>query len=38
MQKYQCRSKSYCISWAEGEADNSYLDIDNSAYHKNLIQ
>ena len=26
------------ISRAEGEADNSYLDIDNSAYHKNLIQ
>ena len=21
-----------------GSADNSYLDIDNSAYHKNLIQ
>ena len=29
MQNYQCLGKSY---------DNSYLDIDNSAYHKNLIQ
>ena len=28
MQNYQCLGKSY----------NSYLDIDNSAYHKNLIQ
>ena len=26
------------ISPAEGEADNSYRDIDNFAYHKNLIQ
>ena len=26
------------ISLAFGPADNSYLDIDNSAYHKNLIQ
>ena len=26
------------ISLAFGSADNSYLDIDNSAYHKNLIQ
>ena len=26
------------ISRAEGEADNSYRDIDNFAYHKNLIQ
>ena len=26
------------ISLAFGLADNSYLDIDNSAYHKNLIQ
>ena len=26
------------ISRAEGEADYSYLDSDNSAYHKNLIQ
>ena len=25
------------ISRAEGEADNSYRDIDNLAYHKNLI-
>ena len=25
-------------SLAFGSADNSYLDIDNSAYHKNLIQ
>ena len=25
-------------SLAFGWADNSYLDIDNSAYHKNLIQ
>ena len=23
------------ISRADGEADNSYRDIDNSAYHKN---
>ena len=26
------------ISLVFGSADNSYLDIDNSAYHKNLIQ
>ena len=26
------------ISRAEGEADNSYQDIDNFAYHKNQIQ
>ena len=26
------------ISLAFGSADNSYLGIDNSAYHKNLIQ
>ena len=26
------------ISLAFGSADNSYLDIDNSAYHKNRIQ
>ena len=26
------------ISRAEGEADNSYRDIDNFAYYKNLIQ
>ena len=26
------------ISLTFGSADNSYLDIDNSAYHKNLIQ
>ena len=26
------------ISLAFGSANNSYLDIDNSAYHKNLIQ
>ena len=26
------------ILLAFGSADNSYLDIDNSAYHKNLIQ
>ena len=26
------------ISLAFGSADNSYLDIDNSAYHKNLMQ
>ena len=26
------------ISLSFGSADNSYLDIDNSAYHKNLIQ
>ena len=26
------------FSRAEGEADNSYRDIDNSAYHKNRIR
>ena len=26
------------ISLVFGSADNSYLDIDNPAYHKNLIQ
>ena len=26
------------ISRAKGEADNSYRDIDNFAYHKNRIQ
>ena len=26
------------ISRAEGEADNSYRDVDNFAYHKNRIQ
>ena len=26
------------ISLAFGLADNSYLDFDNSVYHKNLIQ
>ena len=26
------------IGIAFGSANNSYLDIDNSAYHKNLIQ
>ena len=26
------------ISRAEGEADNSYRDIDNFAYHKNRVQ
>ena len=26
------------ICLAFGSADNSYLDVDNSAYHKNLIQ
>ena len=26
------------ISFAFGLADNSYLDTDNCAYHKNLIQ
>jgi hypothetical protein len=26
------------ISLAFGSADNAYLDLDNSAYHKNLIQ
>ena len=25
------------VSRAEGEADNSYRDIDNLAYHKNRI-
>jgi hypothetical protein len=23
---------------SRAEADNAYLDLDNSAYHKNLIQ
>ena len=36
MQNYQCRGKS-CRP-AEGEADNSYRDIDNFAYHKNRVQ
>ena len=26
------------ISRAEGEADNSFQDIDNFAYHKNRVQ
>ena len=26
------------ISRDEGEADNTYQDLDNSAYHKNRIQ
>ena len=26
------------ISQAEGEADNSYRDVDNFAYHKNRIR
>ena len=26
------------ISRAEGEADNSFRDIDNFAYHKNRVQ
>ena len=26
------------ITLAFGSSDNSYLNIDNSAYHKNLIQ
>ena len=30
MQNYQCLGKSYQII-------NSYFDIDNSAYHKNLF-
>ena len=38
MPNYQCRGKSYQprlrLSWYS----NSYLDIDNSAYHKNFIQ
>ena len=36
MQNYQCLGKSYQPRLRL--ADNSYLDIDNSAYHKNLIQ
>ena len=36
VQNYQCRGKSYQprlrLGRAEGEADNSYLDIDNSAW------
>ena len=36
MQNYQCLGKSYQPPLRS--ADNSYLDIDNSAYHKNLIQ
>jgi hypothetical protein len=26
------------ISLAFGSADNAYLDLDNNAYHKNLVQ
>jgi hypothetical protein len=29
---------NYWIIEAEGEADNAYQDLDNSAYHKDLIQ
>ena len=36
MQNYQYLDKSYQPRLRL--ADNSYLDIDNSAYHKNLIQ
>ena len=25
-------------NWAKGSADNTYLDLDYSGYHKNLIQ
>ena len=32
MQNYECRGKNY--QRAEDEADNSYRDIDNFAYHK----
>ncbi len=34
MQNYQGRGRLSVI----GEADNTYRDLDNSAYHKNLIQ
>ena len=36
MPNYQCLGKSYPPRLWLG--DNFYLDIDNSAYHKNLIQ
>ena len=35
MQNYQCLGKSY---QPRLRLDNSYLDIDNSAYYKNRIQ
>ena len=40
MQNYQSLSESWLELSAFGLADNSYmnLNIDNSAYHKNLIQ
>jgi hypothetical protein len=36
MQNYQGLGKRYQPRF--GSADNAYLDLDNSAYHKNLIQ
>ena len=36
MQNYQCLGK--VINLAFGSAANSYLDIDDSAYHKNRVQ
>ena len=36
MQNYHCLGKSYQPRL--GSADNSFLDIDNSAYHKNFTQ
>jgi hypothetical protein len=38
MRNYQGRGKRYQPSRTEGEADNAYRDLDNSAYHKNRIQ
>ena len=36
MWNYQGLSKWYQPAF--GSSDNTYLDLDNSAYHKNLIQ
>ena len=36
MQNYQGLSESFSLAF--GYTYNSYLDLDNSAHHKNLIQ
>ena len=33
-----CQIINVSVRVNSGEADNSYLDTDNSAYHKNLVQ
>ena len=38
LQANKCGNHERVIILAFGWADNSYLDIDNSAYHKNLVQ